>query len=79
MGMLRAEESKTESEAEVAPLAKVQYDTFDAILTAKTVDLYGRTAPDKQAKLGAEVAGKVVKLLVKKGGASVKKAKRSLR
>ncbi|GLO59975.1 hemolysin D [Vibrio sp. MACH09] len=72
MGMLRAEESKTESEAEVAPLAKVQYDTFDAILTAKTVDLYGRTAPDKQAKLGAEVAGKVVKLLVKKG-ASVKK------
>jgi multidrug efflux system membrane fusion protein len=72
LGMLQAEESKQNSmdEAEQeAPLAKVQYQTFEALLTAKTIDLYGRTAPDRQANLGAEVAGRVVTLLVKKGDA----------
>jgi len=69
LGMFGAQASDdaAESETTEAPLAKVQYQSFDAVLTAKTVDLYGRTAPDKQAKLGAEVAGKVVSLRVKKG------------
>ena len=73
-GMLRAQEPVTSTTQSIkeAPLAKVQYQTFDAVLMAKTVDLYGRTAPDRQAKLGAEVAGKVVALLVRKGD-SVKK------
>lgn len=67
MGMLRAEESTSVTADQEAPLAKVQYQSFDSVLTAKAINLYGRTAPDRQAKLGAEVAGKVTALLVKKG------------
>ncbi|WED22278.1 efflux RND transporter periplasmic adaptor subunit [Vibrio sp. JC009] len=69
MGMLKAEESSStvKSEHEQAPLARVVYQTFTPQNTAKKIDLYGRTAPDRQAKLGAEVAGKVTGLLVKKG------------
>lgn len=67
LGMLRAKETPSNNTATESPLAKVQYQEFTSIFTAKTVDLYGRTAPDKQAKLGAEVSGKIVALLVKKG------------
>lgn len=69
-GMLMAEESTNSDKKELqVPLAKVQYQTFQAVLTAKTIELYGRTAPNRQAKLGADVAGRVVSLLVKKGDA----------
>ncbi len=50
-----------------APLAKVVYQTFHSLNTAKTIELYGRTAPDRQARLAAEVAGKVMALDVIKG------------
>ncbi len=50
-----------------APLAKVVYQTFHSLNTAKTIELYGRTAPDRQAQLASEVAGKVVALDVIKG------------
>ncbi|WP_375752668.1 efflux RND transporter periplasmic adaptor subunit [Vibrio sp. HN007] len=69
-GMLKAEENskeKAKKEHIDAPLAKVVYETFQSKATAKKVDLYGRTAPDRQAKLGAEVAGKITQLIVKKG------------
>ncbi|MBA5762212.1 efflux RND transporter periplasmic adaptor subunit [Vibrio sp. 404] len=49
------------------PLAKVAFQTFKAQSTHKTIDLYGRTAPDREAKLGAEIAGKIISLQVKKG------------
>ncbi len=49
------------------PLAKVMFDTFIAQPTHKTLELYGRTAPNRQARLGAEVAGKIVSLNIKKG------------
>ncbi|MDF2154984.1 efflux RND transporter periplasmic adaptor subunit [Vibrio sp. CAU 1672] len=49
------------------PLAKVLYDTFHAQSTSRTIDLYGRTAPNRQARLGAEIAGKIVQLKVQKG------------
>ncbi|RTZ15027.1 efflux RND transporter periplasmic adaptor subunit [Vibrio aquaticus] len=67
MGMLKAEEPSVENKVEEIPLAKVAYTKFEAESTHKPVDLYGRTAPDKQAKLGAEIAGKIVQLKVKKG------------
>ncbi len=49
------------------PLAHVQYQTFQASLVDKTIDLYGRTAPNRQANLAAEASGKIVHLLVRKG------------
>lgn len=67
MGMLKAEETSVENKVEEIPLAKVAYTQFEATSTHKSIDLYGRTAPDKQAKLGAEIAGKIVQLKVQKG------------
>lgn len=70
LGMLSAEEQSSKgnmAEEPEALLAKVEFQTFEAVLTAKKIDLYGRTAPDRQAKLGAEVAGRVVTLMVRKG------------
>ncbi|OLQ87064.1 efflux transporter periplasmic adaptor subunit [Vibrio panuliri] len=58
--------STAEQEREV-PLARVSFNTFNAQSTHKTIDLYGRTAPDREAKLGAEIAGKIVNLVVNKG------------
>ncbi|MGF1753557.1 efflux RND transporter periplasmic adaptor subunit [Vibrio makurazakiensis] len=66
LGALQAEEV-TETKTSTVPLAKVTYQTFSAQSTHKTIELYGRTAPDRHARLGAEIAGKVVKLNVVKG------------
>lgn len=51
------------------PVAKVMFDTFVAQPTHKTLELYGRTAPNRQARLGAEVAGKIVSLNIEQGQA----------
>lgn len=78
LGVLNAQEEPLKDsvqgaeKTQQAPLAKVQYETFQSLPVAKKIDLYGRTAPDKQAKLSAEVSGRVVALFVKKGE-SVKK------
>ena len=70
LGISDAEEAPLHQESSFqAPLAKVVYQTFHSHETAKTVDLYGRTAPDRQARLGAEVAGRIIALDVKKGSA----------
>ncbi|PSW18224.1 efflux RND transporter periplasmic adaptor subunit [Photobacterium sanctipauli] len=49
------------------PLAKVIVEQFTPQPVTRTISLYGRTAPDRQATLGAEVSGTVEKLLVRKG------------
>jgi multidrug efflux system membrane fusion protein len=70
LGSLKAEETATteaSAETQAAPLARVVYQRFRAQETDKTIELYGRTAAVRQARLGAEVAGKVVELLVDKG------------
>lgn len=66
LGVGQAEESPERKATEI-PLAKVSYQTFASSSTFRTIDLYGRTAPDRHARLGAEVAGKVVRLNVAKG------------
>ncbi|OLQ92762.1 efflux transporter periplasmic adaptor subunit [Vibrio ponticus] len=69
MGATNSEEmpaNKAEKQTEV-PLAKVAFETFIAQETHKTIDLYGRTAPNREATLGAEIAGKIISLQVKKG------------
>lgn len=50
-----------------APLAKVAVSTVTAQPITRTIALYGRTAPDRKATLGAEVAGNVEQLLIRKG------------
>ncbi|BBM63888.1 hemolysin D [Vibrio alfacsensis] len=73
MGQLNAQDdpppssSTPSSQSDETPVAKVMFDTFVAQSTSKTIELYGRTAPNRQARLGAEVAGKIIRLNVKKG------------
>ncbi|MGR5141950.1 efflux RND transporter periplasmic adaptor subunit [Photobacterium sp. DNB23_23_1] len=49
------------------PLAKVVTEQFTVQPVTRTLSLYGRTAPNRKATLGAEVAGKVDNLLIRKG------------
>ncbi|MCJ2378680.1 efflux RND transporter periplasmic adaptor subunit [Vibrio sp. ZSDZ34] len=67
LGVLKAEEPSTQSDEPQVPLARVVYQSFIAENVDKKIELYGRTAPDKTAKLGAEIAGKIVRLEVRKG------------
>lgn len=67
LGSLQAEDSTPEKADQEVPLAKVAFQTFIAEKTFKSIDLYGRTAPNKEAKLGAEIAGKITQLKVEKG------------
>ncbi|KLN64192.1 efflux RND transporter periplasmic adaptor subunit [Vibrio sp. VPAP30] len=67
VGMLNAEDATPQQSEQEIPLAKVAFTSFVASPTHKNIDLYGRTAPNKQAKLGAEIAGKITQLKVSKG------------
>jgi multidrug efflux system membrane fusion protein len=70
LGQLNAQDesvSSLSSQSDDTPVAKVMFNSFSAQPTSKTIELYGRTAPNRQARLGAEVAGKIVSLNVQKG------------
>ncbi len=67
MGSTNAQEENTSTSEESVPLAKVAFETFVSQPTFRSIDLYGRTAPDKQARLGAEFSGKIIDLKVSKG------------
>lgn len=68
LGILKAEESpQSHKQEETIPLAKVVVDSFIAQPTAKNINLYGRTAPNREATLGAEIAGKIIALKASKG------------
>ncbi|HHF3074007.1 TPA: efflux RND transporter periplasmic adaptor subunit [Vibrio diabolicus] len=70
IGQLKAQDdnlNSSSSSTNTTPLAKVMFDTFIAEPTSKTIELYGRTAPNRRARLGAEVAGKIVSLNIEKG------------
>lgn len=49
------------------PLAKVVVSSFDAEPVARKIDLYGRTAPNRDVELSAELAGTINSLKVRKG------------
>lgn len=66
LGSLKAEEPRQKSVTTI-PLAKVVYQSFQAQQTDKRIDLYGRTAPDRVATIGAEIAGKITQLTATKG------------
>ncbi len=70
VGQLSAEDEHSSSksnQSNQAPIAKVMFNTFVAQPTHKTLELYGRTAPNRQARLGAEIAGKIVHLNIEQG------------
>lgn len=65
---LEPSDSSTNSQStSSAPLAKVVISTLETQPISRSISLYGRTAPDRQATLGAEVSGKVDTLRVRKG------------
>ncbi|CAM4062962.1 efflux RND transporter periplasmic adaptor subunit [Vibrio neonatus] len=55
------------SNKQSVPLAKVVVSHFKAEPIAKKIDLYGRTAPNRDVELSAELAGKIDQLKVRKG------------
>ncbi|CAM4254915.1 efflux RND transporter periplasmic adaptor subunit [Vibrio agarivorans] len=67
MGPVQADSAPSDNKAQTIPLAKVVVESFHAENTFKSIDLYGRTAPNKAANLGAEHAGKITSLSVVKG------------
>lgn len=73
VGSGHSQESATEKSApEKAPLTQVAVETFYSEPVIRTISLYGRTAPDRDATISAEADGRITKVSVRKG-ASVKK------
>lgn len=58
-------EQSEQTVTEVTPKVKVQ--RFDAQMVDNTVELYGRTEPDRVTTIKAEVAGKILKVHAKRG------------
>ncbi|PKF51938.1 efflux RND transporter periplasmic adaptor subunit [Enterovibrio nigricans] len=64
-----------DSEAEVtvqeekseAPLSRVSVETFMTEPVTRSISLYGRTAPDRDATISAEADGRIVSVRAKKG------------
>ncbi|WP_448553480.1 efflux RND transporter periplasmic adaptor subunit [Thalassotalea montiporae] len=59
--------AETSKKAQQAPIPKVKVETRMAVPVFDTVELYGRTEPDRTATLKAEVDGKIVEVLAKRG------------
>lgn len=62
-----ASTEKSKSSEDVAPLAKVKVETLQADMVNREITLYGRTEPDRQATLRAEIRGQVMEVLVDRG------------
>ncbi len=59
---------ETEQETSVTEVTpKVKVKRFDAEFVDNTVELYGRTEPDRMTTVKAEVAGRIVKVHAKRG------------
>ncbi|MDD1794184.1 efflux RND transporter periplasmic adaptor subunit [Enterovibrio sp. ZSDZ42] len=71
-GSSSASPSPEQSEQPKAPLTKVAVDTYYSEPVTRSISLYGRTAPDRDATISAEADGRVTKVNVRKG-AAVKK------
>lgn len=61
------DEAKAQPEKQLAPIPKVKIQRFQAAPTQRTLELYGRTEPDRQANLKAEVAGRIVEVFKQRG------------
>ena len=62
-----ANESRAEKSSGEIPLARVKVERLEADRVSREINLYGRTEPDRQAKLRAEIRGQVTDVLVDRG------------
>ncbi|MDD1784225.1 efflux RND transporter periplasmic adaptor subunit [Enterovibrio sp. ZSDZ35] len=60
-------EDSLQEEKPAAPLSRVSVETFFAEPVTRSISLYGRTAPDRDATISAEADGRIVSVRVKKG------------
>lgn len=66
-GAMQAKEAPKEHAKRVAPIAKVQVKAMSAQAVRNSVELYGRTEPNRVATLSAEIQGKITAVLAKRG------------
>jgi len=66
-GDMQAQEIVPKHQKQIAPVAKVQVTKMQAQSIHDTIELYGRTEPDRVNTLRAEVRGKVIAVLAKRG------------
>lgn len=66
-GNAESSEPEDASENKEQVLQKVEVTRFNADDVAKTLTLYGRSEPDRQAMLKAEVSGKITEVFEKRG------------
>ncbi|MDA9557671.1 efflux RND transporter periplasmic adaptor subunit [Vibrio sp.] len=60
-------ETRSPSEFNDIPLAKVAYRTFQSEMTTKELTLYGRTAPHREANLSTELDGRISRVPIRQG------------
>lgn len=66
-GSLSADQSGPEKKVTQAPIPKVRTTLMDAEQVSREITLYGRTEPDRIAKLRSEVKGQVTEIFVQEG------------
>jgi len=66
-GAMNVQEVPITHKKQSAPIAKVQVRNMNAQLIHDTVELYGRTEPNRVSTLRAEIHGKIIEVLAKRG------------
>lgn len=66
-GLMQAQEIPPVRDKLAAPVAKVKVQRFNAEPVNDSVELYGRTEPDRITTLKAEVSGQIEQVLAKRG------------
>lgn len=66
-GLMKAEEHEVEEQVHELPIPRVKVETLYAQPMFDTVDLYGRTEPDRVTTLKSQVSGKIEQVLAKRG------------
>ncbi|GLX77892.1 hemolysin D [Thalassotalea insulae] len=71
-GVMQAKEIPTKAEKQSAVIPKVKVETLVATQVHDTVELYGRTEPDRITTLKAEISGQVTEVLAQRGSRVIK-------
>ena len=66
-GVMQAQEMPESKQKKEIPVSKVKVETFYAENINDGVEVYGRTEPDRITTVKAEVAGKIIEVLAKRG------------
>ena len=66
-GLMQAQEMPKKIDKTNTVIPKVKVETFQAENVSDSVELYGRTEPDRITTLKAEISGKIIEVLAKRG------------